>query len=118
MASVGHVPALREGLIMSKRKKQKAWSLTFELYMLGDAVEAARILTDAAAVDQLANEHDNQRAVASAAAVLTLVGLRVRDLGRVLRGEMDPDLLRARHNESEADAEGRDVTSQARKRDA
>ena len=106
MAGRNDVRVLRERL-MAKRKK--AWSLAYELYMLGDAVEAARLLTDAAAVCQLATEHDNRRAVEGASAVLTLVTLRMRDIGRVLRGEMKAEALRGPHNEGEEDPEGHDV---------
>lgn len=84
------------------KSKPKTWALSSELHLIAGAVEAARMLSDAAAVGQFGTEHDNQFACDAASAVLTLAGLRLRDLDRVLRGDMPVDALRSHHNESDA----------------
>ena len=78
---------------------RQRWSLSYELATLEAAVEGARMLVDLVANDQAQDEHDAMHAPGAASAVMTLVNLRIRDIGRLLRGEMDPDMLRGAHNE-------------------
>lgn len=80
---------------------RKHWSLAYELATLESAVEGARMLVDLVGHDQAQDDHDAMVAPWAASAVLTLVNLRLRDLGRVTRGELDADQLRAAHNETD-----------------
>lgn len=75
----------------------RTWLLSFELATLEDALLAAAWLSEQ--VDEQGSESERGRKLAfGAAAVTTLVALRLRDLGRVLRGELDPLALHADHN--------------------
>jgi hypothetical protein len=83
----------------------RAWSLADELTILAHAVEATRRLAN----DASQNSDATRDLTAMAAALsgsLALLGVRLRDLGRVVRGELDPRLLRAPHNAVELEAAG------------
>lgn len=95
-------------------KARRSWSLQHELYVIESAVDGARILVELVAYDQAATEHDHRAAPVAAAAVLTLVELRVRELGRVLRGEVKPGSLRAAHNACDGEPAAADVVFTAR----
>jgi hypothetical protein len=75
----------------------RAWSLHSELYTIEHATRAAALLLDT--IENNSGEDAYARDVArSTEAVLTLVALRLRDLGRVLRGESPAESIRAPHN--------------------
>ena len=79
----------------------RAWSLGHELSTIERAVEGAGSLL--AQVHDTPGDERAMRARASEAeAMLALVHRRLHDLGRVLRGELDPWLLAAPHNLAEA----------------
>ena len=97
--------------------RSDVWALSHELGTIEQAIEGAATL--------LAQSHDTpgdegaMRARASEAeAMLSLVHRRLHDLGRVLRGELDPALLAAPHNVVASGAErlnsGEDVMFPAR----
>lgn len=75
----------------------RAWSLCQELSTLELAAQGCAEL-----LWQLAQIHGDERAARELAsqgeAAIILLHLRLRDLGRVLRGELDPALLAAPHN--------------------
>lgn len=81
----------------------RAWSLACELATLANAVEAARVLADTVSgpADTILPPNVMGETLAGA---LALVAMRMRDLGRVVRGEPDPALLRAPHNAIEPEA--------------
>jgi hypothetical protein len=87
----------------------RSWSLSDELYTLEAAVEAARILTEAVACDQFGTEADLRLAPVAAAAVLTLVTIRTRDIGRMLRGELSAQALCATHNAAVGKVDRHDI---------
>ena len=75
----------------------RAWSLHSELYTIEHATRAAALLLDT--IENNSDDDAYARDVArSTEAVLTLVALRLRDLGRVLRGEIEAEALCAPHN--------------------
>ena len=76
----------------------KTISLSWELNCLRDAIEAARILAEELHTDHFINTHAERMAPLGIEAVLSLVELRLDDLMRVLRGELDPIHLFAHHN--------------------
>jgi hypothetical protein len=76
-----------------------AVSLAWELEEIGYAIDGARLLCSLAAHEQAATEHDRQTAPRAAAAMLSLVACRLRLLRSVAGGELDPDIVRAPHNE-------------------
>ncbi len=89
---------------MNSKRVRLGW----ELSTLHDAIEGARILVDGIAHDGHETEHNDRRAPISASAILALVCVRLNDLGRVLRGELDPEKLAAPHNVTSADDYGDD----------
>ena len=78
--------------------KKKIVSLTGELGELRRALQAALLLSDGLDHDQLATGEDVRRAPGAISAVLELVLLRLRDLARVVSGDLDPALFWAGHN--------------------
>jgi hypothetical protein len=78
--------------------KTKHLSLSWELDELEAAVSASRILCDGISQIQFATEIDAQIAPRAASAVLTLVGLRLRLVRRVLQKLVAADLLAGPHN--------------------
>jgi hypothetical protein len=74
-----------------------AWSLCHELDTIEHATAgAATVLAEAR--DTPGDGRAIRARVAEAEAMLSLVHRRLHDLGRVLRGELDPYLLAAPHN--------------------
>lgn len=67
--------------------------LTFELGQIADALEAASILVDAQATDQLATEEQMRRTPRAVAAVLGLVQQRLKLVTGAIRHQVDPGLL-------------------------
>jgi hypothetical protein len=96
--------------------RPKHWSMTFELATIEDAIEGARMLVDLTVNDQAQDDHDARCAPAAASAVLALAKLRLRDVGRVLRGEMDAGQLRAAHNATDEKAADQDVVVRSKDR--
>ena len=82
----------------------RAWSLADELSALAHAVEAARRVANTA--NQPSDADNPVATTAMLEGTLALVATRLRDLGRVVRGELDPRLLRAPHNAVEPDSPG------------
>ena len=61
-----------------------------ELHKIQGALEAARILSDAVATDQLGPDRDHRRAPRAIASLLVLVGERVHRLRRAARRSSGP----------------------------
>ena len=71
--------------------RRRALRLRRELDVIHGAVEAARILGEALATDQLGPARDHRRAPGALTSLLTLVGERLRVLRRMARrGGRDP----------------------------
>jgi hypothetical protein len=79
--------------------KARRLSLGWELGELERAVDAARILCGLSGEGQFATLQDAERAPLAAAAVLALVGERLRLVRRVVHGWVPAQLLVAGHNE-------------------
>lgn len=79
---------------MARRKM----SLSRELYTLMNAIEAGRILSDQLGTQQYATPYDEHRAPHAAAAILVLVGERIRNLRRAIQDDIDPRILVGNHN--------------------
>jgi len=79
------------------KRPRPTWSLGHELATIELAARAC-----SGVLSQVAETHGEERRArdlaAQAEAMATLLHLRLRDLGRVLRGELDPWLLAAPHN--------------------
>jgi hypothetical protein len=77
---------------MAKRlSRRRRLYLRRELHMIHGAVEAARILAEAVATDQLGPELDHRRAPRAITSMLSLVGGRLQVLRRAAqRGGRDP----------------------------
>lgn len=79
----------------------KTLSLGWELMSIQAAVDGARILIDGIANHQLGSEHDEKAAPHAAAAMLSLVSLRLREVWRAVQGTTNPaDTVWAPHNAS------------------
>lgn len=86
--------------------KSRAVNLSYELATLQDAIGLARIVGDALRAGTLDDDEEAQRALAGLSSVLSLVGCRMKDLGRVAAGFENPRMLLAPHNEAlEVDGE-------------
>ncbi len=72
-----------------------------ELHELAQAVGAARLLAEALLYHQMPDEEAERAAPGSIAGVLSMVGVRLRDLGRCLRFELNPALLVAPYNRAD-----------------
>jgi hypothetical protein len=80
----------------SSRRRRRY--LRRELHVIHGAIEAARILGEALATDQLGPDEDHRRAPRAITSLLTLVGERLNVLRRAARRGGDPrhrDLRRA-----------------------
>jgi hypothetical protein len=77
----------------------KAISLSAELAEIRNAVEGARFLADELATGGLEDRKRELQAPLTISAILVLVELRLHQVERVLRGEEDPLLLWAPHND-------------------
>ena len=73
------------------------WSLHAEMQTIEQATRATALLLDVVE-NNPGNEALTREIARTSEAVLVLVTLRLRDIGRVLRGEVDADKLRAPHN--------------------
>jgi hypothetical protein len=67
------------------RRRRRRRHLRRELYVIRGAVEAARILGEALATDQLGPEHDHRSAPRAITSLLSLVSERLRTLQRAAR---------------------------------
>jgi len=74
-------------------------ALSWELAEIVDALEAARVLGEAVATCQLGTDYDREHAPRSLVAMLSLTWVRLRDVLRAVRGDLDPSHLRAPHND-------------------
>lgn len=74
-----------------------AWSLAHELSTIEQAIEGSATVL-ARIQDTQGDVRAMQAWASQAEAMLTLAHRRLHDLGRVLRGELDPWLLAAPHN--------------------
>jgi hypothetical protein len=72
---------------LSRRRRRY---LRRELHKLHGAVEAARILSEAVATDQLGPERDHRRAPRAITSLLALVGERLQALRRMARPRSTP----------------------------
>jgi hypothetical protein len=80
----------------------RGWSLHAELNVVEQAIRAAGSLL--ATVENQPGDETYARDVArNTEAVLSLVTLRLRELGRMLRGEVPTDSLRTPHNAVDED---------------
>lgn len=78
--------------------KRRRWALSYELSEIADAIDAARMLGEAVSTNQLGSDYDQRHAPRALTAVLSLAWARVRDLNRVVRGDLDPGHLHAYFN--------------------
>ena len=85
--------------------KPKKVSLSFEVYELEAAVEAARLLVDTIRDDAMLQDVDARRTVDAIAGTLSLVSTRIRDLGRAMRGSVAVEKFWTRYNECIDDTE-------------
>ncbi len=76
---------------------RRAWSLALELATLAHAIEAVRIVADAASQPP-GLMRDPTATAEILAGSLALTVARLHDIGRVVRGELDPRRLCASHN--------------------
>ena len=77
----------------------KAISLSAEMAEIRNAVEGARFLADELATGGMEDRKRELQAPLTISAILVLVELRLHQVERVLRGEEDPLLLWAPHND-------------------
>jgi hypothetical protein len=68
----------------------KVCSLALELQQLEHAAEAATVLTNLVRDNRAANDDEVTRLPVLAGAVVSLLGSRLRDLRRIIRGQRDP----------------------------
>ena len=78
------------------------WSLHYELAVIEGAVEGSATVL-ARVHDAPGDELALAERVNEAESILALTARRLHDLGRVLRGELDPALLAATHNATDVD---------------
>lgn len=84
----------------------RAVNLAYELATLQDALGLARIVGDGLRSGSFDDDDDERRALSGLSSLLSLVGCRMKDLGRVAAGFEDPKTLLAPHNEAlEVDGE-------------
>lgn len=84
--------------------KRRRVALSYELSEISDAIEAARLLGDAVCTHQLGTEHDRRTAPRALTAVLNLVGARLKDVARIVRGDLDPAAIYSHFNRTESNA--------------
>src|SRR4051812_40690674 len=81
--------------------RERVWSLAFELQQLEAALQAIVLVLDT--IEPLAIEPRRVvETTAAATAVAHLLTARLRDVGRVLEGGLDPGALRSTHNATRA----------------
>ena len=81
------------------RPERKRVVLSWELAEIADALDAARIISDAIATNQLGLEQDRVRAPRALTAMLSITWARLRDVNRAVRGDLDPGTISAPHND-------------------
>ncbi len=74
----------------TNKSTTKACSLALELEQLEHAAEAATVLTKLVRDKRAANDDEAARLPVLSGAVVSLLGSRLRDLRRVVRGQRDP----------------------------
>lgn len=74
--------------------------LSWELGELADALEAARMLSEAIVTEQLGPDHDRRHAPRALTAMLSITWARLRDLTRAVRGDMDPGQILTAYNDA------------------
>jgi hypothetical protein len=79
----------------------KKISVSHELTESALALAGARLLIELTVNEDTGSEHDARTAPRAASAILSLVGCRLSDLCRAMRGDLDPATLAAQHNEVE-----------------
>jgi hypothetical protein len=82
----------------SLRSEPRAVSLTMELVNLEHALRGASLLAELLANQDLPDEETQRMAPHCITAQLALVNARLRQVGRVIRGEEDAETLWAPHN--------------------
>jgi hypothetical protein len=94
------------------QEHEKVWSLGYEVSQLKHALLGVRMLVDLVGQHRAQDAHDAQAAPWAASALLTLIYVRLEDLGGVLRGELDPARLWVSTNATDPAAmnHGEDVT--------
>jgi hypothetical protein len=75
---------------MTSSPGNKVCSLAFELEQLEHAAEAATVLTNIVRDNRAANDDEAMKIPVLSGAVVSLLGSRLRDLRRVVRGQRDP----------------------------
>lgn len=75
---------------MTSSPSTKVCSLAFELEQLEHAAEAATVLTNLVRDNRAANHDEATKIPVLSGAVVSLLGSRLRDLRRVVRGQRDP----------------------------
>jgi hypothetical protein len=73
-------------------------SISFELDEVEAAVQAARLAVDLLRFDAAVTEEDAEGVPCAVSGVLALVGCRLRDVSRVIRGSAPPRSIVAPHN--------------------
>lgn len=82
--------------------RQRKLRVGWELMTIQHAIDGARILVEGIANHQLGSDHDEKAAPHAAAAMLSLVSLRMRDLWRAVQGTTNPaDSIWGPHNSTE-----------------
>jgi hypothetical protein len=81
---------------------QRGWSLHDELTEIESALRGIAFLLDELP-QRIGDERVTIEIATAVVSVLNLLHLRLRDIGRVLRGELDPDHLYASHNAADVD---------------
>ena len=74
---------------MTSSPSTKVCSLAFELEQLEHAAEAATVLTNLVRDNRAANHDEATKIPVLSGAVVSLLGSRLRDLRRVVRGQRD-----------------------------
>jgi hypothetical protein len=77
-------------MITNNKSTTRACSLALELEQLEHVAEAATVLTNLVRDKRTANDDEPARLPVLTGAVVALLGSRLRDLRRVVRGQLDP----------------------------
>ena len=81
-----------------KTSQRRRLSVSSELFELEGAVLAARLAADVLRFQSWNDQTDAEAVPWALSSILSLLGSRIRDLNRGIRGEIDPKLLIAHHN--------------------
>lgn len=93
------------GIVKRKREKKLAVSIAGEVETLRAALEAGRILSEQIVEGGLQNPEDESAALRAVVALLVLVDLRLRLLGKAVRSPGQAGGLIASHNRAIAGAD-------------